>query len=271
MKKIFPSAQERFFSREFPKKRLTEPGRPTIPLSRDAAVAQLDRATGYEPVGREFESLQPHQNFEGLMMNNHESFFRTRKSVPNLSAANRNRLMALLNAPSPFLSRRNPPAAFPPKKASSYRGSVGPQKPDPLQGKAVRPPHPLWLFPAWGDLERQTSCPSSRPSLRVRPFRLSPRGPSSPPCPPAAHGRRHSRDVLPQAGWGGLEMTEGKAAPPSPLRRPAEGVQDLEQAMARHAGDCDRAGGCRRIHAKRRALSHLACFLAVMPSCPILR
>jgi hypothetical protein len=75
VKKIFFSAQERFFSREFPKKRLTEPGRPTIPLSRDAAVAQLDRATGYEPVGREFESLQPHQNFEGLMMNNHESFF----------------------------------------------------------------------------------------------------------------------------------------------------------------------------------------------------
>lgn len=71
---------------------------------------------------------------------------------------------------------------------------------------------------------------------------------------------------------GGLgEMTEGKAAPPSPLRRPAEGVQGLEQAMARHAGDCDRAGGCRRIHAKRRARSHLACFLAVMPSCPILR
>ena len=69
----------------------------------------------------------------------------------------------------------------------------------------------------------------------------------------------------------GGEMTEGKAAPPSPLRRPAEGVQGLEQAMARHAGDCDRAGGCRRIHAKRRARSHLACFLAVMPSCPILR
>ena len=75
----------------------------------------------------------------------------------------------------------------------------------------------------------------------------------------------------PQAGWGGLEMTEGKAAPPSPLRRPAEGGQGLGQAMARHAEDCDRAGGCRRIHAKRRALSHLACFLAVMPSCPILR
>lgn len=40
---------------------MTDPGRPSIPFSRDAAVAQLDRATGYEPVGQEFESLQPHQ------------------------------------------------------------------------------------------------------------------------------------------------------------------------------------------------------------------
>ena len=217
-------------------------------------------------------------------------FFRTRKSVPNLSAANRNRLMALLNAPSPFLPRhrimnidpvdqfvgtsriRNPPAAFPPKKASSYRGSVGPQKPDPLQGKAVRPPHPLWLFPAWGDLAR-----------------YSDRHPVHPPAHPYGFARfaypravRPPRHVPRQRMGGGTagmfcprraggEMTEGKAAPPSPLRRPAEGVQGLEQAMARHAGDCDRAGGCRRIHAKRRALSHLACFLAVMPSCPILR
>ena len=195
-------------------------------------------------------------------------FFRTRKSVPNLSAANRNRLMALLNAPSPFLPRRNPPAAFPPKKASSYRGSVGPQKPDPLQGKAVRPPHPLWLFPAWGDLARYSDRPPAHPygfarfayPRAVRPPRHVPRqrmggGTAGMFCPRRAGG----------------EMTEGKAAPPSPLRRPAEGVQGLEQAMARHAGDCDRAGGCRRIHAKRRALSHLACFLAVMPSCPILR
>ena len=153
MEKIFLSAQERFFSREFPKKRLTEPGRPTIPLSRDAAVAQLDRATGYEPVGREFESLQPHQNFEGLMMNNHESFFRTRKSVPNLSAANRNRLMALLNAPSTVFASPQPACRIPPRRHLLI-GAVGPQKPDTLQGKAVRPPHPLWLFPAWGDLAR---------------------------------------------------------------------------------------------------------------------
>ena len=39
-KYFFPHRRD-FFSREFPKKRLTEPGRPTIPLSRDAAVAQL--------------------------------------------------------------------------------------------------------------------------------------------------------------------------------------------------------------------------------------
>ena len=163
-------------------------------------------------------------------------------------------------------------AAFPPKKASSYRGSVGPQKPDPLQGKAVRPPHPLWLFPAWGDLAR-----------------YSDRHPVHPPAHPYGFARfaypravRPPRHVPRQRMGGGTagmfcprraggEMTEGKAAPPSPLRRPAEGVQGLEQAMARHAGDCDRAGGCRRIHAKRRARSHLACFLAVMPSCPILR
>ena len=33
---------------------------------RSALVAQLDRATGYEPVGREFESLQAHHTFQGV-------------------------------------------------------------------------------------------------------------------------------------------------------------------------------------------------------------
>ena len=126
MEKIFLSAQERFFSREFPKKRLTEPGRPTIPLSRDAAVAQLDRATGYER----------------LMMNNHESFFRTRKSVPNLSAANRNRLMALLNAPSPFLPRRNPPSRIPPPRRHLLIGGLwGLKNRLPFKGKPFA--HPI--------------------------------------------------------------------------------------------------------------------------------
>lgn len=54
----------------------------------------------------------------------------------------------------PFLPRRNPPAAFPPPRRHLLIGAVGPQKPDTLQGKAVHPPHPLWLFPAWGDLAR---------------------------------------------------------------------------------------------------------------------
>lgn len=69
------SSRNLFFSQKPPKKRLTEPARPTIPLSRDAAVAQLDRATGYEPVGQEFESLQPHQKFEGLGCKNLSPFF----------------------------------------------------------------------------------------------------------------------------------------------------------------------------------------------------
>ena len=87
-------------------------------------------------------------------MNNHESFFRTRKSVPNLSAANRNRLMALLNAPSTVFASPQPACRIPPPRRHLLIGAVGPQKPDTLQGKAVRPPHPLWLFPAWGDLAR---------------------------------------------------------------------------------------------------------------------
>ena len=59
--KYFFFAKPLFFAKAA-KKRLTEPVRPTIPLSRDAAVAQLDRATGYEPVGQEFESLRAHHN-----------------------------------------------------------------------------------------------------------------------------------------------------------------------------------------------------------------
>ena len=130
----------------------------------------------------------------------------------------------------PFLPRRNPPAAFPPPRRHLLIGAVGPQKPDTLQGKAVRPPHPLWLFPAWGDLAR-----------------YSDRHPVHPPAHPYGFARfaypravRPPRHVPRQRMGGGTagmfcprraggEMTEGKAAPPSPLRRPAEGVQGLEQ------------------------------------------
>ncbi len=40
----------------------------SLPLARCAAVAQLDRATGYEPVGQEFESLQPRHKFQGFTL-----------------------------------------------------------------------------------------------------------------------------------------------------------------------------------------------------------
>ena len=150
---------------------------------------------------------------------------------------------------------------------------MGPQNRIPFKGKPFAHPIRYGCFLHGAiSLEIATGILSILPPILTgSPVSLIPRGPSSPPCPPGSAWEEAQPDVLPQAGWGGLEMTEGKAAPPSPLRRTAEGVQGLEQAMARHAGDCDRAGGCRRIHAKRRALSHLACFLAVMPSCPILR
>ena len=45
-----------------PKKCLTFPGRTTNVHFHQALVAQLDRATGYEPVGREFESLRAHHS-----------------------------------------------------------------------------------------------------------------------------------------------------------------------------------------------------------------
>ena len=152
MKKIFLSAQERFFSREFPKKRLTEPGRPTIPLSRDAAVAQLDRATGYEPVGREFESLQPHQNFEGLMMNNHESFFCTRKSIPQPVRCKSKPLDGTPQCAFHRFCLAATRLPHTPKKTSSYRGCGSPKTGYRYPSRESRlPPHPLWLFPAWGD------------------------------------------------------------------------------------------------------------------------
>lgn len=205
-------------------------------------------------------------------MNNHESFFRTRKSVPNLSAANRNRLMALLNAPSPFLPRRNPPSRIPPPRRHLLIGGLwGLKNRLPFKGKPFAHPIRYGCFLHGAiSLEIATGILSILPPILTgSPVSLIPARSVLPAMSPATQGGGTAGMFCPRRAGG--EMTEGKAAPPSPLRRPAEGVQGLEQAMARHAGDCDRAGGCRRIHAKRRALSHLACFLAVMPSCPILR
>ena len=170
--------------------------------------------------------------------------------------------MALLNAPSTVFASPQPACRITPKKTSSYRGCGPFATPSAMAVSCMGRSR---------SIERQTSCPSSCPALRVRPFRLSPRYPSSPPCPPAAYGGGTAGfDVFRGGlGRGGNDGREGGPLPP--LRRPVEGAQGLEQAMPHRAGGCDRTGGCRRIHAKRRARSHLACFLAVMPSCPILR
>lgn len=202
-------------------------------------------------------------------------FFVPEKASPNLSAANRNRLMALLNAPSTVFASPQPACRITPKKTSSYRGCGSPETGYRYPSRESRLPTPSAMAVSCmgrsRSIERQTSCPSSCPALRVRPFRLSPRYPSSPPCPPAAYGGGTAGFDVFRGGLGRVGNDGREGGPLPPLRRPVEGAQGLEQAMPHRAGDCDRAGGCRRIHAKRRARSHLACFLAVMPSCPILR
>ena len=49
---------------------LTKWERYAIILKLNAPVAQLDRVTGYEPVGRGFESLLAHQSFSILTKEN---------------------------------------------------------------------------------------------------------------------------------------------------------------------------------------------------------
>ena len=53
--------------------------------SRSALVAQLDRAPGYEPVGREFESLQAHHLFQGVTISVVIPFLFTAHFIPLLS------------------------------------------------------------------------------------------------------------------------------------------------------------------------------------------
>ena len=173
----------------------------------------------------------------------------------------------------PFLPRRNPPAAFPPPRRHLLIGGLwGLKNRIPFKGKPFALPIRYGCFLHGAiSLDIATGILSILPPILTgSPVSLIPARSVLPAMSPGSAWEGAQPECFAPDGLGG-EMTEGKAAPPSPLRRPAEGVQGLEQAMARHAGDCDRAGGCRRIHAKRRALSHLACFLAVMPSCPILR
>ena len=164
-------------------------------------------------------------------------------------------------------------AAFPPPRRHLLIGGLwGLKNRIPFKGKPFAHPIRYGCFLHGAiSLEIATGILSILPPILTgSPVSLIPARPVLPAMPPGSAWEEAQPGCFAPGGLGG-EMTEGKAAPPSPLRRPAEGVQGLGQAMARHAGDCDRAGGCRRIHAKRRALSHLACFLAVMPSCPILR
>ena len=51
----------------------------------NALVAQLDRATGYEPVGQEFESLRAHHKNQALTVINRKGFFVLSISLPILS------------------------------------------------------------------------------------------------------------------------------------------------------------------------------------------
>lgn len=164
-------------------------------------------------------------------------------------------------------------AAFPPPRRHLLIGGLwGLKNRIPFKGKPFAHPIRYGCFLHGAiSLEIATGILSILPPILTgSPVSLIPARSVLPAMSPGSAWEEAQPGCFAPGGLGG-EMTEGKAAPPSPLRRPAEGVQGLGQAMARHAGDCDRAGGCRRIHAKRRALSHLACFLAVMPSCPILR
>ena len=172
----------------------------------------------------------------------------------------------------PFLPRRNPPAALPPRRHLLI-GAVGPQKPDTdtLQGKAVCHPIRYGCFLHGAiSLDIATGILSILPPILTgSPASLIPARSVLPAMSPGSAWEEAQPGCFAPGGLGGNDGREGGPLPP--LRRPVEGAQGLEQAMPHRAGGCDRTGGCRRIHAKRRARSHLACFLAVMPSCPILR
>jgi hypothetical protein len=72
----------------------------------DAPLAQLDRASGYEPGGRKFESCRAHQSFQQLTATfssktAHFSHFRSLNFAPESanSAGVRANVMALVMAP----------------------------------------------------------------------------------------------------------------------------------------------------------------------------
>ena len=187
-------------------------------------------------------------------MNNHESFFLYPKKHP----------------PTCPLSPQ-PACRISPKKASSYRGyklKTG----SPSRKKPFAHPASAMMF-RMGDLARYSDRHPVHPPARPYGFArfAYPRAVRPPRHVPRQRmGGGTAGMMFFQAGWGGLEMTEGKAAPSS-LCAGLKAVKAWNRQWPAMQRIATGRGGCRRIHAKRRALSHLACFLAVMPSCPILR
>lgn len=146
-------------------------------------------------------------------------FFVPEKASPNLSAANRNRLMALLNAPSTVFASPQPACRIPPRRHLLI-GAVGPQKPDTdtLQGKAVCHPIRYGCFLHGAiPFDRATDILSILlPSLTGSPVSLIPALPVLPAMSPGSAWEEAQPGLMFfEADWGGLEMTEGKAAPPS--------------------------------------------------------
>ena len=119
------------------------------------------------------------------------------------------------------LPRRNPPAAFPPpKKASSYRGSVGPQNRIPFKGKPFALPIRYGCF-LHGAISSDRHPVHPPAILTGSPVSLIPARSVLPAMSPGSAWEGAQPECFAPDGLGG-EMTEGKAAPPSPLRRPAE-------------------------------------------------
>src|SRR5215218_6665449 len=79
----------------------------------DAPVAQLDRASGYEPEGREFESLRAHQFHQKL----------TFTRGPLCFLAQGNRRVRPDDVPCPFDPLGRPPTSVPAPNARSAKPS----------------------------------------------------------------------------------------------------------------------------------------------------
>ena len=94
---------------------MTFSSRTTNVLFHRALVAQLDRATGYEPVGREFESLRAHHSRAKAYEITHKPFFlpffRHGACAPSLFSGPADRLSPLLSVGTSPTSKGKPPSS----------------------------------------------------------------------------------------------------------------------------------------------------------------